>query len=228
MSINTDGLVVIGPGSEWLWTAVSGLVLAITFVAIYRQLRLQRSGMAFEQIASIVADWSSERMTRHTLELCLAIKGGAALDALPYGAASVVGNYWETVAALVHAGHIDRKIVRETLGIPCRWWWAALRPWAERSRVESVDTRILDQFEWLASTLEAMDRRDGRLIAYDENHLGRTVDRRIENDRDRLRIAEDLRTVIVRSPAEPVGGREREAPRRPRRRAATAESGTAT
>jgi hypothetical protein len=40
--INTDGLAFIGPGSEWFSTAVSGIVLAITFIAIYRQLRGQR------------------------------------------------------------------------------------------------------------------------------------------------------------------------------------------
>ncbi len=43
--VNTDGLVLLGPGSEWLWTAVSGIVLAGTFLAIYRQLRLQRTQM---------------------------------------------------------------------------------------------------------------------------------------------------------------------------------------
>ena len=34
--INTNGLVLIGPGSEWFWTALSGLVVAVTFFAIYR------------------------------------------------------------------------------------------------------------------------------------------------------------------------------------------------
>jgi hypothetical protein len=43
--INTEGLAFIGPGSEWFWTAVSGIVLAGTFIAIYRQLRLQRLQM---------------------------------------------------------------------------------------------------------------------------------------------------------------------------------------
>lgn len=40
--INTDGLVLIGPGSEWFWTALQFTALAITFVAIYRQLRTQQ------------------------------------------------------------------------------------------------------------------------------------------------------------------------------------------
>jgi hypothetical protein len=43
--INTDGAAFVGPGSEWFWAAVTGLVLAGTFVAIYRQLRLQRLQM---------------------------------------------------------------------------------------------------------------------------------------------------------------------------------------
>ena len=41
--INTDGLVLFGPGSEWLWFMLQFLALATTFYAIYRQLRLQAS-----------------------------------------------------------------------------------------------------------------------------------------------------------------------------------------
>lgn len=40
--INTDEMVLIGPGSEWLWAALTGIVLAGTGVAIYRQLRVQQ------------------------------------------------------------------------------------------------------------------------------------------------------------------------------------------
>ena len=40
--INTDGMSFIGPGSEWFWTALQFTALAITFYAIYRQLRIQQ------------------------------------------------------------------------------------------------------------------------------------------------------------------------------------------
>ena len=60
--INTDGMAFIGPGSEWFWTALSGIVLAVTFLAIYRQLRLQRNQGAIEQIAS-----SSRRIRLRTI-----------------------------------------------------------------------------------------------------------------------------------------------------------------
>ena len=42
MLINTDGLAFIGPGSEWFWTALQFIALAITFVALYRQLGTQQ------------------------------------------------------------------------------------------------------------------------------------------------------------------------------------------
>jgi hypothetical protein len=43
--INTEGLAFIGPGSEWFWTALQFIALAITFLAIYRQLRAQHLQM---------------------------------------------------------------------------------------------------------------------------------------------------------------------------------------
>ena len=62
--ISTDEMVFIGPGSEWFWTAVSGLVLAVTFVAIYRQLTLARSANAFTQLNALVDEWQGERLVR--------------------------------------------------------------------------------------------------------------------------------------------------------------------
>lgn len=40
--VTIDGMALIGPGSEWLWTALQFAALALTFIAIYRQLRAQR------------------------------------------------------------------------------------------------------------------------------------------------------------------------------------------
>ncbi len=65
--VSSEPVVLIGPGSERFWTALSGLVLAVTFVAIYRQLRLQRSAAAIEQLNSIAREWQSERMGQSLL-----------------------------------------------------------------------------------------------------------------------------------------------------------------
>ena len=74
--INTDGMSFIGPGSEWFWTALTGVVLALTFIAIYRQLRLQRSQGAIEQIAAFTREWNSERLLMHRRTVLIALRDG--------------------------------------------------------------------------------------------------------------------------------------------------------
>jgi hypothetical protein len=89
--INTNGLVLIGPGSEWFWTALSGLVLAVTFFAIYRQLRLQPDVAATEQVSSLLNEWSSERMCRAKLMILMALDAGTEPLDLPDRAYSHIG-----------------------------------------------------------------------------------------------------------------------------------------
>jgi hypothetical protein len=108
--INTGGMSFIGPGSEWFWTAISGIVLAVTFLAIYRQLRLARSVGAIEQQASAAQEWGSDRMLRHRLDVLLARRGNR-----PSAASDRVGHpiadYWDRIGNLVHRGHLDRKVI---------------------------------------------------------------------------------------------------------------------
>jgi len=196
--INTDGMAFIGPGSEWFWTAISGVVLAITFIAIYRQLRIQSSAAAIQQMDAIVQEWRSESLTRHTLSVATALRNGVAPEKVPYGAASVIGDFWEGIGYLVRAGHIDRRLLYESLGSGPRWWWAALSRWAETVRTETGQRGALEHFEWLAGEMASMDRKVGASVVYDASYITTTLNKRIENDEDRLRIAEELRAVIVR------------------------------
>ena len=47
---------LIGTGSEWFWTMVSGLVVAVTFIVIYRQLKAQGAANAFQRIETVHVD----------------------------------------------------------------------------------------------------------------------------------------------------------------------------
>ena len=144
--INTDGMAFIGPGSEWFWTAVSGLVLAITFIAIYRQLRLQASAGAIEQMESLQRDWISERMSRSRLRVQLALHGGVDPATLPDQAAGDIANFWERLGYLVRAGHVDRDLVYGYMGNLIRLWWACLAPHVQLTRDRYGDSAISEEF----------------------------------------------------------------------------------
>lgn len=159
--INTDGMSFIGPGSEWFWTAVSGIVLAVTFVAIYRQLRLTRNGEAMTMIDGFYAEWNAERMLRYRLETLRWTAAGRPDGTLPRGALSGIGNFWEKLATLGRRGHLDTVLLWDAFGDDCLLAWNDLEPYVQASRDEADDRRIFEHFEWMAGRMADLDRRSG-------------------------------------------------------------------
>lgn len=197
-------MAFIGPGSEWFWTALSGFVLAVTFLGIYRQLRIARSANAFEQMNRLSNEWDSERMNRHKLEVLLALRAGVEPANVPSGAASYIRDFWDDMALLIKAGHIDRRLVYESFTAPCRAWWATLAPVTHRLRIEAQDPRLSASHEWLAAEMAEMDASAGMVLIYDEVFVATQLDERIERAQDQVRISEELRAVILRpTPAAP-------------------------
>jgi hypothetical protein len=199
--VNTGGLTVLGTGSEWFWSMLQFVVVAITLAAIYRQVRLQASAAAVQQMDAVAQKWQSEVLTRHTLNLHLAMRDGADPEHIPFGAASTLGDFWESVAYLTRHGHLDVDLVHENLGGAIQSTWAAIATWVGRIRRESEDPRTLGDFEWLAGECALRDRRAGVTRVYDWERVMGSLDRSIENDQERLEVAEALRSA----PATPRG-----------------------
>ena len=159
--VNTAGLTLIGAGSEWFWTAVSGIVLAVTFIAIYRQLRLARSESAIAQIDAFTREWNSERLLMHRRELLIALRDVKDPADLPEGAAARIGNYWEGIAALTRAGHLDERLLWRQYGSSCQVSWSILAAYARVGRIRDQDPTLFEDFEWLVGTLDDLDHRAG-------------------------------------------------------------------
>ena len=195
--VNTEDLVLIGPGSEWFWTAFSGLVLAITFVAIYRQLRLQGDAAAIQQLEDIEHEWSSERLARAKLKLLLALEAGATPDALPNRAMAEVGYFWERVGKLVRTGHIDRRLVYEHFGAQVQAWSMWIRP----GTLEGG--RGWPHFAWLAEALAKLDA-DRDVAPISQADLAESLAGQISHFREAVEMFEELRSVTVRLTPTPI------------------------
>jgi hypothetical protein len=214
--INTDGLAFIGPGSEWFWAALSGIVLAVTFVAIYRQLRLQSHAGAIEQVNLFERELNSERMCRYKVDVLVALRDGSDRADIPDAAAQSLANFWERVAILTRGGHLDRGLLSRSIGFGCVYWWATLEPYIRRTQGKQDATsltgpppymwRAYGQFEWLAGVMVEMDRRGGLGVTHDEGTLANWRDRDIAAFSDRIRVEQALRTVTIASPEVVAGG----------------------
>ncbi len=190
--INLNGLALIGPGSEWFWSALQFVIVAITLYAIYRQVRLQASQAAIEQIQALGREWETERMTRSRLAVLLAMRDGVDAAHLPVGAGNDIAGFWEEVGFLTREGHIDQRIVHENFGGRVRYWWALLAPAVYMYRERTEDPRIMEHFEQLARLLAEDDLKTGSLLSYDDAYLARSRQPDIDGLLETVRTLEEL------------------------------------
>jgi hypothetical protein len=192
--INTEGMAFIGPGSEWLWTALSGVVLAVTFIAIYRQLRLARDGEAIRMLDGFYAEWNSERMLRYRLARLRWIAAGRPYGARPRGPLNGIGNFWEKLATLGRRGHLDTELLWDAFGADCVVAWYDLETFVHASRDEAGDPRIFEHFDWMAGRMRELDRGSGLHTLSRETYES-LIPARLAAQEENLRVEVALRSA---------------------------------
>ena len=172
----------------------------MTLVGIYFQLRVARSANAFDQLDRFDEQLNSERMLRHKAAILAAIQDGATPPEYPQWAVVVVADFWERIGSLSRAGHIDPKLLRHNSGPDSQVWWGILEPIVGQWRNDEGDPTIYENFEWVATTMDRLDAEVRVPKAVTPDLLDRTLDRRLASMKRAIENAEDLRTVIIKSP----------------------------
>jgi hypothetical protein len=201
--INTDGMAFIGPGSEWFWTALTAVVVAVTFVAIYRQLSVQAAANATARVESLWAGWSTFDMQYYRLVLALHLKyegfqGTVVPGNLSWEKVRPVVLYIGDIARLVKGGHLSIDEV-SFVSVVFRQWVVALRPFYEMRRAAGLAAPVDDsELEWLATRLEEWDAKHGgpRPLVPTSVWLDDVIDRTTAN----LRLEQERKAGIIPGP----------------------------
>ena len=119
-------LTLIGTGSEWFWTMVSGLVVAVTFIVIFRQLKAQGAANAFQRIETVHGRWGSPELVLARLHVARALRDGT-LDADDTRVDAVL-NFFELVRDLNRQGYLDDEEIARSFGAFIVVWWRLLEP----------------------------------------------------------------------------------------------------
>lgn len=197
--INTNGMAFIGPGSEWFWTALTGIVLAVTFITIARQLRLQAHISAVEQVQWFQREGLGSELTQRLwLEVLVALRDGTNPADLPV-AVVPTAEFWENFATLARIGHRDPKLLWQVDRASAQIVWAMLTPWVQNRRVRYGNPAIFEDLEWLAGLMAEMDRRAGT-PAITSASIPRFIDSGIEFVEAKLRVFEAMRTITLAQP----------------------------
>jgi hypothetical protein len=200
--VNTEGMTLFGAGSEWFWSMLQLVVVAITLVGIYVQLRQTRAANAFAQATAMRQEWDGERLERRKLAIYIALRdGGPDIDlsdlAIP------IGNFWDLIGGLVRAGHVELAVAGEIFGGSAPLWWSLVEPAVRTSQAE-FGRGVYENFEWFATETERL--MGGRLTrgeAFDRQRLIVTAPKSIAAIQARLAEMEAMRTVTL-APARPT------------------------
>ncbi len=184
--INTDGMSFIGPGSEWFWTALSGIVLAVTFIAIYRQVRAQRSASLYEQLTAWNIEFLGPKMVRDKLALLLEIEHRDPANGLPL-ANDEVPDFFERLGYLVSRGHVRADDFWNDARPVVGFYWGVLSPYIQHDRAATGDPTIYRWFEWLELEMRRIDtKRIGHVVVFDAATRASEISQRIVIFRSKL------------------------------------------
>ena len=204
--VSADGLTLLGPGSEWFWSMLQFLVVAITLVGIYVQVREEHTANTFAKANALKQEWEGEFLIRRRLGMILALRDGKpTADVVTF--ATPVANFWEHVGALVRAGHIAPSLVYQYLGSACQTTWNLLEPLVRQVRAEEGEG-VWSDFEWLVKRLERERRGPaGADGTFGRELLAERAPSVIASLSQSLRDFEEMRRVVV-APVAPWTDRE--------------------
>ena len=195
--VNLTDLVLIGPGSEWFWTAVSGIVLAGTFIAIYRQLSMQRADQARVQLQELGDRAHTTRMYHLKLRLALALKRGDDPDTDLL--AGDVMSFFEEVGNLHRRGYLSTDAIAgdNSLLVDAVRWWTLLEPIIKRAQAEYGPNEAAD-FEYIAvAGRRWMTEHGVREFATDPASIAGRLDWLIDGYARRLRIEQEIVSAVI-------------------------------
>jgi hypothetical protein len=189
-------LTLIGSGSEWFWTMVSGLVVAVTFFVIYRQLQAQGAANAFQRIETVHGRWGSPELVLARLQVARALRDGT-LDPDDTRVDAVL-NFFELVRDLNRQGYLGDEEIARSFGAFVVVWWRLLEPVIRAQASLEGDPEMWIGLRELEATVRAYDTKRGVDRAYvltmPVEELLATV---IQRETHRLQLARDAAAGVI-------------------------------
>ena len=196
--INWSG-AIFGPGSEWFWAMAQFVVVVITVMAVYRQLRAQGAANAVGRVDTLSGRWSSDLLAYTRLALALELRYEPTSERTMARARPVL-NFFADLDDLHSAGYLSLKEIALAWGNDIQRWYPALTPVLERERAIHGEPDAY-KFDELVAELRRFDLKRG--VVHDqgsEAEIRRWLDFVIANGTEWLRLEQEWKSGVIPVP----------------------------
>ena len=199
MLINTNGMAIFGPGSEWFWSMAQFLVVVVTLVGIYRQLRAQGAANALHRMEALQGLYQSDRMEYTKLALALDLKYEPVSDHT-FAMTGTLLNFFVDLENLRDEGYITLKEIALNWGRPLQVWSALLAPVVERQREIQGLPDLFDMHK-LIGELRHWEAKHGMpLMPLDQSELAGKLDFVIQQHTAHMRLDQAWKSGVIPTP----------------------------
>lgn len=202
--INTDGMVIFGPGSEWFWSMAQFIVVVATLFGIYRQLKAQSASNALARIGAFNDRYESKEMLLAKLNVAIQLRYGDPVVEMNARMDSIA-NFFDLLWDQYRAGFMSPKEIDDRFGGGAQIWWRLLRPAIEGSRATENEPLLLEGFQKVDALCgeRAVKRRSPRTY-FLEAPVSLLLDEMIKRATERLELLNEVKSdAIPRPPIHP-------------------------
>lgn len=134
---------ILGKHSSWFWQMSEVVVLTITLVFIYYQVRLSRFTGMFETLTNMRNHWNSRAMMDFRRRTCENHLRNSKRILMPEG--EVLG-FFEDMGLLLRKGALDKEIIWNSYSYYIEHYWSILDPNIKEFRASSKDNTWYENF----------------------------------------------------------------------------------
>jgi hypothetical protein len=149
---------IIGPDSSWFWTMVQGIIVSVSAVLIYRQLKAQHFGNMLGAMATLDERWATEEMFKGRETLCLKYgKNDLEID----DQIGRVLDFFEQMGLYLKKRAFTQDVIWEFYSYNIKYYWAIAEPLIKEFRSSTKDQTYYVWFEWLKTKMMEEDKSMG-------------------------------------------------------------------
>ena len=189
--INTDGLTLIGPGSEWLWIALQFVALSVTGLAIFRQVRAQAWSNSLVIGVRLADEWRHDLLRTKLRALMDVARSGSRMTP----AIEKIGEWFDAAGVGIFSGYIPARMGWEQWGDAAQIYWATFGP--ARAAGRRSDPTLWKGWERWIDDIVARDRKAGRSLDVSPSTLARRLPETIAFHIEMLRAEEEAKLGVI-------------------------------
>jgi hypothetical protein len=154
--LNETEWTLFGKGSEWFWALMQFVIVTITLVLIYGELRISSAAHMLESLTSLNERWTSKDLVSQRRKICRAhLKGDPVLTL----GNQIVFTFFEELGLYVRKGWVPQQVIWDTYSYYIENYWDMCSQEVVDRRKKSTDSSTFEHFDQLAVAMRVINKK---------------------------------------------------------------------